>query len=169
MKIKRILAFLAGIVFAILAVGVTTQSDEVSASVFQKTSVPKKFRGTWYGYDYNNKLKGFKITSTKIVLAGYAEAGVKTRTYKYTEPAHMSHADYNSHQLIKSKGNRMLMSYPNGETAVAYVTGNHKKLYVGIDTWVDTYYKSRSAARRNHKADRNRNRMLELSRLVWGF
>ena len=94
---------------------------------------------------------------------------MKTRTYKYTEPAHMSHADYDSHQLIKSKGNRMLMSYPNGETAAAYVTGNRKKLYVGIDTWVDTYYKSRSAARRNHKADRNRNRMLELSRLVWGF
>lgn len=39
MKIKRILAFLAGIVFAILAVWVTTQSNEVSASVFQKTSV----------------------------------------------------------------------------------------------------------------------------------
>lgn len=169
MKIKRILAFLAGIVFAILAVGVTTQSDEVSASVFQKTSVPKKFRGTWYGYDYNNKLKGFKITSTKIVLAGYAEAGVKTRTYKYTEPAHMSHADYDSHQLIKSKGNRMLMSYPNGETAVAYVTGNHKKLYVGINMWVDTYYKSKSAAKKNHQADKSRSRMLKLSKLVWGY
>lgn len=48
MKIKRILAFLAGIVFAILAVGVTNQPEQVSASVFQKTSVPKKFRGTWY-------------------------------------------------------------------------------------------------------------------------
>lgn len=139
------------------------------ASVFQKTSVPKKFRGTWYGYDYNNRLKGFKITSTKIVLAGYTEAGVKTRTYKYTEPAHVSYADYNSHQLIKSKGNRMLMSYPNGETAVAYVTGNHKKLYVGINMWVDTYYKSKSAAKKNHQADKSRSIMLKLSKLVWGY
>lgn len=167
MKIKRILAFLAGIVFAILAVWVTTQSNEVSASVFQKTSVPKKFRGTWYGYDYNNRLKGFKITSTKIVLAGYAEAGVKTRTYKYTEPAHMSHADYNSHQLIKSKGNRMVMSYPNGETAAAYVTGNRKKLYVGINMWVDTYYKSKAAAKKNHQADKKRSRAFKLYKLVW--
>ena len=152
---------------AIAAIWVTTQPNEVSASVFQKTSVPKKFRGTWYGYDYNKKLKAFKITSSRIVLAGYAEAGMKTRTYKYTERAHMSHADYNSHQLIKSKGSRMLMSYPNGETAAAYVVGNRKKLYVGINMWVDTYYKSKAAAKKNHQADSKRSRSFALYKLVW--
>lgn len=79
----------------------------------------------------------------------------------------MSHADYNSHQLIKSKGNRMLMSYPNGETAAAYVTGNRKKLYVGINMWVDTYYKSKSAAKKNHQADKKRSRAFKLYKLVW--
>lgn len=169
MKIKRILAFLAGILLAVSAVWVTNQPEQVGASVFQKTSVPKKFRGTWYGYDYHKKLKAFKITRSRIVLSGYAETGVKTRTYKYTNRAHNSHADYASHQLIKSNGNRMQMSYPSGETAAAYVTGNRKKLYVGIDTWVDTYYKSKSAARRNHKADKNRNRILKLSKLIWQY
>lgn len=61
----------------------------------------------------------------------------------------------------------MLMSYPNGETAAAYVTNNRKKLYVGIDTWVDTYYKSKTAAKKNRQADRKRSRTLKLSRLVW--
>lgn len=167
MKIKRILAFLAGIVFAILAVWLTTQSNEVSASVFQKTTVPKKFRGTWYGYDYNKKLKAFKITSSKIVLAGYGDAEMKTRTYNYTKRSHNSHADYSSHQLIKCSGNRMLMSYPMGENAAAYVTSNRKKLYVGIDTWVDTYYKSKAAAKKNHRADSKRSRAVKLFKLVW--
>lgn len=96
MKIKRGL-FLVGILFVVSAVWMINQPEQVSASVFQKVLVPKKFRGTWYGYDYSNKLKAFKITSSKIVLPGYAEAGVKTRTYKYTDRAHNSHADYNSH------------------------------------------------------------------------
>lgn len=48
MKIKRILAFLAGMLIAISAFWITNQSEQVSASVFQKTTVPKKFRGTWY-------------------------------------------------------------------------------------------------------------------------
>lgn len=42
MKIKKFLAFLAGILLAISAIWVTNQSEQVSASVFQKTSVPKK-------------------------------------------------------------------------------------------------------------------------------
>lgn len=50
MKIKRILAFLAGILLAVSAIWVTNQPEQVSASVFQKTTVPKKFRGTWYRY-----------------------------------------------------------------------------------------------------------------------
>ena len=45
MKIKRVLAFLAVILFAISAIWITNQPEQVSASVFQKTSVPKKFRG----------------------------------------------------------------------------------------------------------------------------
>lgn len=167
MKIKRVLAFLAGTLFAISAVWITNQPEQVNASVFQKTSVPKKFRGMWYGYDYHKKLKAFKITSSKIVLAGYADTGVKTRTYKYTNRAHNSHADYASHQLINSNGNRMLMSYPNGENAAAYVTSNRKKLYVGINTWVDTYYKSKAAARKNYQADRKRSRGAKLFKLVW--
>lgn len=43
MKIKRILAFLAGMLIAISAVWITNQPEQVSASVFQKTAVPKKF------------------------------------------------------------------------------------------------------------------------------
>ena len=56
----------------------------------------------------------------------------------------------------------MLMSYPMGETAAAYVTSNRKKLYVGIDTWVDTYYKSKAAAKKNHRADSKRRRVVKL-------
>lgn len=42
MKIKRILAFLAGILVAVSAVWLTSQPKQVSASVFQKTSeVPR--------------------------------------------------------------------------------------------------------------------------------
>lgn len=36
MKIKRILAFLAGMLIAISAVGVTNQPEQVSASVFKR-------------------------------------------------------------------------------------------------------------------------------------
>ena len=60
MKIKRVLAFLAVILFAISAIWITNQPEQVSASVFQKTSVPKKFRGTWYGYDYNKGIQDYK-------------------------------------------------------------------------------------------------------------
>ena len=56
MKIKRILAFLAGILVAVSAVWLTNQPEQVSASVFQKTTVPKKFRGTWYRYWGNGKV-----------------------------------------------------------------------------------------------------------------
>ena len=54
----------------------------------------------------------------------------------------------------------MRMSFPNGETAVAYV---------GIDTWVDTYYKSKSAARKHHRADSKRSRVVKLNRFVWKY
>lgn len=172
MKVKRFLVFLAGILFAISAVWITNQPEQVSASVFQKTSVPKKFRGTWYGYGVQNKLKAYKITRSRIRLAGYSDNNFKTRTYKLTDKSRNATGNYNSyisHQLIKSKGNRMQMSYPSGETAVAYVTSKRKKLYVGIDTAVDTYYKSKSAAKRNHKADRNRRRSVTLKRFVWQY
>ena len=38
MKIKRFLAFLAGILLAVSAIWLTSQPKQVSASVFQKTS-----------------------------------------------------------------------------------------------------------------------------------
>lgn len=63
----------------------------------------------------------------------------------------------------------MRMSFPNGETAAAYVTKNRKKLYVGVDTWVDTYYKSKSAARKHHRADSKRSRVVKLNRFVWKY
>lgn len=165
MKIRKSLVLLVGMLFAIL--GVITTTHSVSASVFQKVNVPKRFRGTWYGYDYTNKLKAFKISRSKIVLAGYSDAGTKARTYKYTDRAHNSNADYSSHQLIKSKGNRIRMSYPMGETAVVYVTNNRKKLYVGINTAVDTYYKSKAAAKKNHRVDNKRRRSPKLFRFIW--
>ena len=167
MKIKKSFVLLIGMLFALTVVLTINQPKQVNASVFQKTTVPKKFRGTWYGYDYQKKLKAFKITSSKIVLAGYGDAEMKTRTYNYTKRSHNSHADYSSHQLIKCSGNRMLMSYPMGENAAAYVTSNRKKLYVGIDTWVDTYYKSKAAAKKNHRADSKRSRAVKLFKLVW--
>ena len=170
MKIKRILAFLAGMLLAISAVWVTNQSEQVSASVFQKTSVPKKFRGTWYYYVGNGKVEAFKITRTKINLSGYADGG-KARTYKFTKRAYnakVSSTVSSSHQLISSKGNRIRMSYPRGETTAAYVTNNRKKLYVFVTTWPNTYYKSKSAARKNYKADRSMSRRNKLSKLVWG-
>lgn len=171
MKIKRILAFLAGMLIAISAVWITNQPEQVSASVFQKTTVPKKFRGTWYYYVGNGKVGAFKITRTKINLSGYGDDGTKARTYKFTKRAHnakVSSKAYSSHQLISSKGNRMQMSYPGGQTAAAYVTNNRKKLYVFVTTWPNTYYKSKSAARKDYKADRSMSRRDKLSKLVWG-
>ena len=67
MKIKRSFALLVGMLLALTVVLTINQPKQVNASVFQKTTVPKKFRGTWYGYDYQKKLKAFKITSSKIV------------------------------------------------------------------------------------------------------
>lgn len=86
MKIKRILAFLAGMLIAISAVWITNQPEQVSASVFQKTAVPKKFCGTWYSCWGNGKVQPFKITRTEINLAGCADGGA--RVYKYTKRAY---------------------------------------------------------------------------------
>lgn len=171
MNTKKLSAILMAMLFSISLIFVINnyQSNNVDAAVFQKINVPKKFRGTWYGYTYNNKLKAFKITRTHINVAGYGDSNNKARTYKYTKKAHnyqyKNPNTYSSHQLIKPKGNRMFMSYPMGENSAAYVTRNRKKLYVGVDTWVDTYYKSKSAARKHHKADKNNSRILNL---VWG-
>ena len=101
MKIKRILAFLAGMLIAISAFWITNQSEQVSASVFQKTTVPKKFRGTWYSCWGNGKVQPFKITRTEINLAGCADGGA--RVYKYTKRAY--NAKGSSHLLIRTKGN----------------------------------------------------------------
>ena len=57
MKIKRSFALFIGMLFAFAVVLTINQPKRVSASVFQKTTVPKKFRCTWYGYDYQKKLK----------------------------------------------------------------------------------------------------------------
>lgn len=169
MKIKKFLAFLAGILLAVSAIWVTNHSEQVSASVFQKTTVPKKFRGTWYRYWGNGKVKPFKITRTEINLDGCADG--KGGVYKYTKRAYnakVSSTVSSSHQLISSKGNRIRMSYPRSETTAAYVTNNRKKLYVFVTTWPNTYYKSKSAARKNYKADRSMSRRNKLSKLVWG-
>lgn len=166
MKIKRILAFLAGILLAISAVWITNQPEQVSASVFQKTTVPKKFRGTWYGCWGNGKVQPFKITRSEINLTGCADGGA--RVYKYTKRAYNAKGnDYGSHLLIKTRGNRMWICAQHGQTSAACVTNNRKKLYVGVDTWVDTYYKSKAAAKRNHKADKSMSRRDKLSKLVW--
>lgn len=169
MKIKRILAFLAGILLAVSAIWVTNQPEQVSASVFQNTTVPKKFRGTWYRYWGNGKVKPFKITRTEINLDGCADG--KGGVYKYTKRAFNAEGSldyFSSHLLIKTKENRMWICVPHDQTSAAYVTNNRKTLYVDVDTWVDTYYKSKSAAKRNHKADRNMSRRDKLSKLVWG-
>ena len=132
--------------------------------------MPKKFRGTWYRYWGNGKVKPFKITRTEINLDGCADGG-KARNYKFTKWAYnakVSSKVYSSHQLISSKGNRIRMSYPRSETTAAYVTNNRKKLYVFVTTWSNTYYKSKSAARKNYKADRSMSRRNKLSKLVWG-
>ena len=164
MKIKRILAFLAGMLIAISAFWITNQSEQVSASVFQKTTVPKKFRGTWYRYWGNGKVKPFKITRTEINLDGCADG--KGGVYKYTKRAY--NAKGSSHLLIRTKGNRMWICAPHGQTSTAYVTNSRKNLYVFVTTWPNTYSKSKSAAKRNYKADKTISRRDKLSKLVWG-
>lgn len=155
---------------AVSAIWVTNQPEQVSASVFQKTTVPKKFRSTWYRYWGDGKVKSFKITRTEINLDGCADGG-KARTYKFTKRAYnakVSSTVSSSHQLISSKGNRIRMSYPRSETTAAYVTNNRKNLYVFVTTWPNTYSKSKSAARKNYKADISMSRRGKLSKLVWG-
>ena len=46
MKIKRSFALLVGMLLALTVVLTINQPKQVNASVFQKTTVPKKFRGT---------------------------------------------------------------------------------------------------------------------------
>ncbi len=164
MKIKRILAFLAGMLIAVSAFWITNQSEQVSASVFQKTTVPKKFRGIWYSCWGNGKVQPFKITRTEINLAGCADG--KGGVYKYTKRAY--NAKGSSHLLIRTKGNRMWICAPHGQTSTAYVTNSRKNLYVFVTTWPNTYSKSKSAAKRNYKADRSMSRRDKLSKLVWG-
>ena len=146
MKIKRILAFLAGMLIAISAVWITNQPEQVSAAVFQKTSVPK-------------------ITRTEINLDGCADG--RGGVYKYTKRAFNAQSG-SSHLLIKTKGNRMWICTPHGQTSAAYVTNNRKTLYVFVTTWPNTYSKSKSAARKNYKADSSMSRRDKLSKLVWG-
>ena len=131
--------------------------------------MPKKFRGTWYYYVGNGKVEAFKITRTKINLSGYADGG-KARTYKFTKRAYnakVSSTVSSSHQLIRTKGNRMWICAPHGQTSTAYVTNSRKNLYVFVTTWTNTYSKSKSAAKRNYKADRSMSRRDKLSKLVW--
>lgn len=154
---------------AVSAIWVTNQSEQVSVSVFQKTSVPKKFRGTWYYYVGNGKVEAFKITRTEINLDGCADS--KGGVYKYTKRAYNAKGSldfYSSHLLIKAKGNRMWICVPHGQTSAAYVTNNRKTLYVFVTTWPNTYSKSKSAARKNYKADSSMSRRGKLSKLVWG-
>jgi hypothetical protein len=154
---------------AVSAIWVTNQPEQVSASVFQKTTVPKKFRGTWYRYWGDGKVKPFKITRTEINLDGCADS--KAGVYKYTKRAYNAKGSldfYSSHLLIKAKGNRMWICVPHGQTSAAYVTNNHKTLYVFVTTWPNTYSKSKSAARKNYKADSSMSRRGKLSKLVWG-
>ena len=148
---------------AISAVWITNQPEQVSASVFQKTAVPKKFCGTWYRYWGNGKVKPFKITRTEINLDGCADG--KGGVYKYTKRAY--NAKGSSHLLIRTKGNRMWICAPHGQTSTAYVTNSRKNLYVFVTTWTNTYSKSKSAAKRNYKADRSMSRRDKLSKLVW--
>lgn len=93
---------------AVSAIWVTNQPEQVGASVFQKTSVPNKSRGTWYYYVGNGKVEAFKITRTEINLDGCADG--KGGVYKYTKRAYnakVSSTVSSSHQLISSKGNRI--------------------------------------------------------------
>lgn len=87
MKTKKFLPFLIGLLMSVSLVWVinNNQNQKVSESVFRKVSVPKRFRGTWYGYDYTGKLKRFKITGSRIVLAGYTALNKRVRTYRYTK------------------------------------------------------------------------------------
>lgn len=178
MSKKKFSALFLAILFTFAtAISITTfQGSKVNAAVFQKINVPKRFRGTWYGFSFNNKVKKYRITKTYINLAHYGDdikKGKKVRTYKYTKKAHdyqyKSYKNYISHQLIKinGNGNRIYMSYPLGENNVAYLSKNRKKLLVGVNTWVDTYYKSKAAAIKNHKKDKSKMFNRSLYELVW--
>ena len=119
---------------------------------------------SWYNCWGNEKVQPFKITRTEINLAGCTDGGV--RVYKYTKRAY--NAKGSSHLLIRTKGNRMWICVPHGQTSTAYVTNSRKNLYVFVTTWPNTYYKSKSAARKNYKADSSMSRRNQLSKLVWG-
>lgn len=112
---------------------------------------------SWYNCWGNEKVQPFKITRTEINLAGCTDGGVNILN------------EHIMHLLIRTKGNRMWICAPHGQTSTAYVTNSRKNLYVVVDTWVDTYYKSKSAARKNYKADRSMSRRNQLSKLVWEY
>lgn len=66
-KIKRILAFLAGMLLAISAVWITNQLEQVSASVFQKTSVPKNSAALGMAMLVTEKLRHTRLRVPKLI------------------------------------------------------------------------------------------------------
>ncbi|QNQ82323.1 hypothetical protein FP435_03455 [Lactobacillus sp. PV037] len=131
-------------------IGVVGVSDKVNvksaqASVLKTTTVPKRFRGTWYLATSRKKVHAYKINSTRIKLDG-----VNARVYKYSSKAYRATSlSIPSKVLISSKGNTLTFYYIGGRIYPLNLSSNHQSLRDA--SAMQTYYKSKSAALKHYR------------------
>lgn len=139
--------FIAFVAFlGLMGMSEKLNTTSVSASTLKTTTVPKKFRGTWYLATSRKKATAYKITSTRIKLDG-----VNARVYKYSSKAyHATSLSVPSKVLISSLGNTMYFYYIGGHIYPIQLSKNHAsiKVIAGLPT---TYYKSKSQALKHYR------------------
>lgn len=81
-KLSKLLIIGLGVCLAIFAINFS-QTQSVEAAPYYrgaKVSTPSSIRGTWYGYNYQNKLSKMKITAHTVTLP-YVLRGYPHGTY----------------------------------------------------------------------------------------
>lgn len=141
---KKLLLFFSAFLFLGLFLGINSQSTQ--AATLQKTSVPSRFRGTWYLATSKKKVKKYHITKTHINLDGMENP----RVYKYTSKAYRKiKLSTPKRVLIKVKKNTLTYYYIGGRIYPVTLSSSHKTLK--DKTAMHTYYRSKSAALKHYR------------------
>lgn len=143
---KKLLWVFSALLFVGLFLGISNKPAEVQAATLQKTTIPSRFRGTWYLATSKKKVKKYHITKTNINLDGMDNP----RVYKYTAKAYRSvKLSTPKKVLIKVKKNKLTYYYIGGRIYPVTLSSNHKTL--SDKSSMHTYYRSKSAALKHYK------------------
>lgn len=165
MKHKKCLIIFSTVI-AVLSVLITVNPNKVKAATFIRTNVPAKYRGTWYVKRISDgKLATYKISKSQINLTCLS-AKKNTKTYKYTNKAHSTILkDPMKYQLIDKSKNYLLVTIPTGQSIGLLTSNKNKVMYVSYGQGIESYYKSKTAAKKNYKRDITRAYMKKINKL----